>query len=255
MGSHFNHQRAHFRTTQWSLVAMASQRRASGEPDADQSRQALEQLCHSYWYPIYSFVRRSGSDRDSAEDLTQGFFTRLLEKDFLAEADPARGRFRTFLLAALKHYLSSQREHAEAIKRGGQVRHWSLNFDDAESRYIVEPTDGWTAEAIFIRSWAITLLRDVLTALESEYESNGKVELFTALRPYLTGQPSEESLVQIADRLSTTPGALKVAAHRLRSTYRDRLVSAVAATVGEDEDVNAERKLLLDAIAGRSTSR
>jgi DNA-directed RNA polymerase specialized sigma24 family protein len=251
MASHLNQQRAHFRTTQWSLVALASQRGASGETDAEQARLALEQLCHSYWYPIYSFIRRSGSDRDSAEDLTQGFFTRLLEKDFLAEADPARGRFRTFLLAAIKHYLSGQRERAATIKRGGQVRHWSLNFDDAESRYAVEPTDGWTAEAIFIRSWAITLLRDVLAALEVEYKSNGKTELFTALRPYLTGQPSEESLIQIADRLRTTPGALKVAAHRLRSTYRDRLLTAVAATVGEDHEVNAERKLLLDAIAGR----
>ncbi|MFK8111608.1 MAG: RNA polymerase sigma factor [Rubripirellula sp.] len=234
--------RGKFCTTNWSLVHAAS--------GAEKSA-ALTQLCQAYWYPVYSFIRRSGENRNEAEDLTQGFFAKLLEKDYLADADRARGRFRTFLLASVKHFLSNERDFQKAVKRGGRVKHLSLDFEEAEARYSIEPTDGWTAEAIYERNWALSLLREVFLALETEYTEAGKGDLFAALTPYLTGQPTDGSLSEIAVQLETTGGALKVAAHRLRKSYRQRLREAVAATLDGSDDVEAERRLLMDAMAGK----
>jgi RNA polymerase sigma factor (sigma-70 family) len=254
MASRPEHDRARFRTTSWSLVAAA----AGGDADVDtdngvvneNANDALQRLCLAYWYPVYSFIRRHGSDRDEAEDLTQGFFAKLLEKDYLVDADQSRGRFRTFLLASVKHFIANERDRNGALKRGGHVLTLSLDFEQAESRYQIEPVEQWTADAIYDRNWAISLLREVLDSIEADYQTAGKGDLFAALSPKLTGQRNGQSLAEIATQLQTTTGAVKVAAHRLRSTYREKLVEAVAATLVVGDDVDEERKILLDAIAG-----
>jgi RNA polymerase sigma factor (sigma-70 family) len=242
--------RVRFQTTSWSLVvAAAGGDRVTGAAGEDAS-DALQQLCRDYWYPVYSFIRRSGSDRHRAEDLTQGFFATLLEKNFLADADRSRGRFRTFLLASVKHFIANERARAGAAKRGGQVRTFSIDFEQAERRYAVEPVEQWTAEAIYDRNWAISLLQNVLGSIEADYRLAGKGDLFAALSPTLPAGRGGESFAEIAQRLQTTSGAVKVAAHRLRATYRKKLVEAVAATLIANDDVDEERRVLLEAIAG-----
>ncbi|MGI9473375.1 MAG: RNA polymerase sigma factor [Rubripirellula sp.] len=257
-----------FRTTHWSLVAAAAKQQADLDdadlepndqddpitddtPD-DAPEDALAQLCQSYWYPVYSFIRHSGLDRGDAEDLTQGFFTRLLEKRVLADADSDRGRFRTFLLSAVKHFIANEQKHANAVKRGGRTRLLSIDFEQAASRYDIEPVEGWTPEAIYDRNWALSLLSEVLSNIEAEYESAGKLELFAALSPHLTGQ-AEESYAQIAKRLDMSVGAVKVAAYRLRSSYKESLLQSVSHTLEGSENAHDERNLLLDALCGKGS--
>lgn len=247
MGSHLADNRARFRTTSWSLVATAAGRKTD---ESDDIELALQRLCNDYWYPVYSFIRRSGKQQQDAEDLTQGFFATLLENEYLADADRSRGRFRTFLLASVKHFVANERAHAGAAKRGGKASTLSIDFGEAEQRYAIEPVDEWTAEAIYDRNWAISLLQNVLAAIEQEYQAAGKADLFDALRPTLPGGRGRESFAEIAERLNTTVGAIKVAAHRLRSTYRKQLTEAVAATLSTEQDVDEERSVLLEALSG-----
>ena len=172
---------------------------ASGQ---NQVQQALENLCRSYWYPIYAFVRRRGHDRATAEDLTQGFFLKLLDKQYLRDVDRERGRFRTFLLASLKHFLSNEREYANAKRRGGDTTTFSLDFANAEQRYAREPVESWTPEAVFDREWALALLSRVLQRLSDHYATSNKSELFDALKPRLldngdAGTISDLSLIHI----------------------------------------------------------
>ena len=234
----------HFATTRWTLVA------AAGRDATPEARKALGELCRLYWYPLYAFVRRRGYDADEALDLTQGFLTRLIEKNDLADADPGRGRFRSWLLASVKHYLANEWDRATAAKRGGGVKVFSINIDpdDAEGRYRHEPSHSLTPERIFDRRWALTTLEQALDDLRRECAEEGKTELFEALRPSLTGEALDESYQAFADKLGTSQGAIKVAAHRLRRRYRDLLRAEIAQTVEKPEDVDDEIRDLFAAV-------
>jgi RNA polymerase sigma factor (sigma-70 family) len=229
-----------FRTTRWSLIA------AAGDPHAPDSRQALADLCGQYWYPVYAYVRRRGSDRHKAEDLTQGFFARLLETNDLAAADRTRGRFRTFLLTACQHFLANRHDYESARKRGGGVPPLAIDFGEGEERFTHEPADAHTAEAEFERRWAVALLDQALKELRAEYAESGKAAVFDVLKGTLTGDgPAYRDL---GVRLGLSEGAVKVAVHRLKQRYRDRLRAVIAETVDTPADVDDEIRDLFAAL-------
>ena len=236
----------HFATTRWTLVA------AAGKTTTPEARHALSELCRLYWYPLYAFVRRRGYDADEALDLTQGFFTRLIEKNDLAAADPARGRFRSWLLASVKHFLANEWDRATAQKRGGGRAVFSIDIDpdDAERRYRHEPSHSLTPERIFDRRWALTMLEQALEGLKAECDREGKAELFEALRPTLTGDSGGDAAPyrDVADRLGMTEGAVKVSAHRLRRQYRELLRRNIAETVDGPDGVDDEIRDLFAAL-------
>lgn len=231
---------AMFATTRWSLVAAARDAAAPG------SRQALADLCGAYWYPVYAYVRRRGHDRHAAQDLTQAFFARLLEKNDLAAADRTRGRFRTFLLTACQHFLANAHDHATAKKRGGGRAAIPLDFADADVRYSHEPAHEETPERLFDRRWALDLLDRALGELKAEYEESGRGKLFDALKGCLAS--GDAAYADLAAGLGLTEGAVKVAVHRLRQRYRDRLRAAIAETVAAPEDVDDEVRDLFAAL-------
>jgi len=233
-----------FHTTHWSLVVAA----AGSEGEATQA--ALGDLCQAYWYPVYAFIRRRGHSAEDAHDLAQEFFATLLEKGYLADADPERGRFRAFLLTAVARFVSKARDRAAAQKRGGGRQTFSLNFDDGESRYQREPSHDWTPERIFQRRWALTLLDRTLAELRQEHEQAGKLPLFEALKIFLTGEAGALPLRQVAEKLNMTEGAVKVAVHRLRQKYREALRAQIAQTVAAQADVDDELAVLLAALRG-----
>jgi RNA polymerase sigma factor (sigma-70 family) len=233
-----------FHTTHWSLIVQAA-----GQEGAS-SRAALADLCGAYWYPVYAFIRRRGHSAEDARDLAQEFFATLLEKGYLADADPERGRFRAFLLTAVSRFVSKQHQREAAQKRGGGRHILPLNFDDGETRYQLEPSHDWTAERIFARRWALTLLDRTIAALRQEHEANGKLPLFNTLKVFLTGEAGAPPLRQIAEKLGMTEGAVKVSIHRLRQKYREALRSEIAQTLSAQEDVDDELKLLLAALRG-----
>jgi RNA polymerase sigma-70 factor (ECF subfamily) len=230
-----------FATTRWSLVLAAKDKAA---PEA---RQALADLCTAYWYPLYAYVRRQGHDAEQAQDLTQEFFTRLLEKDFLRAVDPVRGRFRAFLLAALRHFLANEWDRAKASKRGGGRRLLSLDCRAAEDRYRLEPAHQLTAEKLFERRYALTLLEQVLQRLKREMARAGKDELFEGLKQYLAGA-AESGYAETARALNMSDGALKTAVHRLRRRYRELLREAIAETVETDHEIDEEIRDLFAAL-------
>ncbi len=237
-----------FQTTRWSIIARA------GDADPAEKKDALEDLCNIYWAPVYVFIRRSGFDRHETEDLTQDFFSDLIQRDkLLCSADQSRGRFRTYLLAAVKNQLANHRRNQAAIKRGGDVQTLMVDWNDAERRYATEPVDGWTAEAIFHRHWALTLLRRVLDQLRAQYAAAGREEWFQALSPVLTGD-AKLHYEQLARQLQTTPAAIRVAVHRLRKKYRDALVSEISGTIDDHDEINNERSTLLKALTGECDS-
>lgn len=229
-----------FRTTRWSLIA------AAGDAAAPDGRQALADLCRFYWYPVYAYVRRRGHDRHAAEDLTQAFFARLLEKNDLAAADPARGRFRSFLLTACQHFLANHHDHETAQKRGGGAKPLSIDFGEVEQRYAREPTDPHTPEADFERRWAMALLDQTLTELRAEYAESKKSALFDALKGTLTGDST--SYRDLGTRLGLSEGAVKVAVHRLRQRYREKLRAVIAETVDGPAAVDDELRDLFAAL-------
>ena len=232
-----------FLTTRWSVVLTA------GRGTPARARKALAELCQTYWYPLYAYVRRRGHGPQDAEDLTQGFLARLLEKQAIAQARHERGRFRSFLLASMNHFLSDEWDKARAQKRGG-ARVISLDAMSAESRYDTEPQDRLTPEKVFERQWALRLLAEVLRRLEAEYAADGKAEQFGHLRFCLTGQRSDIPYAELAQRMQTTEGAIKVAAHRLRQRYRALLREEIAQTVASEEEVEEELRALHRALAG-----
>ena len=234
-----------FHTTHWSLVVAAT-----GE-QGEASQMALADLCHAYWYPVYAFIRRRGHTAEDSRDLAQEFFATLLEKGYLADADPDRGRFRAFLLTAVARFVGKRHEKAAAQKRGGGRQKLSLNFDDGETRYQYEPSHDWTAERIFERRWALTLLDRTLGQLRQEHEAAGKLAHFDVLKIFLTGEAGAPPLRQVAERLEMTEGAVKVAIHRLRQKYREALRGQISQTVAAQEDVDSELAVLLAALRGK----
>jgi RNA polymerase sigma-70 factor (ECF subfamily) len=233
-----------FLTTHWSVVLAAAQ----GQDTAAQ--QALATLCQTYWYPLYACVRRQGHSPHDAEDLTQEFFARLLAKNYLAEVRREKGRFRSFLLAALNHFLANEWDHARRQKRGGGQALVSLNLRAAEARYRLEPADNRTPEALFERRWALTLLEGVLQRLEADYAAAGKQALFAELQCCLTGERAARPYSALAGRLKLTEGAVKVAVHRLRQRYRHLLRAEITRTVSKPEEVADELRHLFQVIAG-----
>jgi RNA polymerase sigma-70 factor (ECF subfamily) len=232
---------SHFATTHWSLVLAARDR---GEPAA---HEALASLCALYWYPLYAYVRRRGHDAERAHDLTQEFFARLLEKDFLAGVDRGKGTFRSFLLAACNHFLSNQRDRVRARKRGGGRPILSLDATDAEGRYLAEPADALTPQKLFERRWAMALLQQVMARLRDDFEARGKGPLFDRLRGFLVGEKGDRYR-QVAQELGLSEGAVKVAVHRLRQQYRDLLRQEIGRTVLSEEQVDEEVRELFAAL-------
>ena len=205
-------------------------------------------LCETYWYPLYAFVRRKGYQTAEAQDLTQSFFTELLEKERLQLADEQRGRFRSFLLASLNHFLVNQWREAQAQKRGGHVCTFSVDFQAGESRYGLEPAHESTPETIFQRRWAMVVLESALNRLSTEYKQSGKLPLFECLKSHLGGDSAAVTYQEIAEQLEMSEGAVKVAAHRLRKRCRELLREEVAQTVSTADEIDDELRDLFVAV-------
>jgi RNA polymerase sigma factor (sigma-70 family) len=235
---------ASFTPTHWSVVLAAG-----GHTDSTSARDALERLCRNYWVPIYAFVRRQGHNPHDAEDLTQEFFARLLEKNYLADADRAKGRFRSFLLASLKHFLANEWDKAKAQKRGGGRVLISIDADAMETAFGAELAHELTADKIFERRWALALLDQVLRRLREEYTCDCKQKQFEQLKQTLTEASRSVPYAEIATRLGTSEGAVKVAVHRLRQRYRELLRAEIADTVASPAEIDDEIRNLFAALA------
>lgn len=231
-----------FATTQWSLVLAAGQRGSAGAEDA------LARLCSSYWYPVFAFVRRQGYPSHEAQDLTQGFFARLIEKGDLRAADRSRGRFRSFLLTNCQYFLANERDRAQALKRGGGQVPLSIDVAAAEGRYERALAHSETPERLYERQWCLTLLDGVFEALRAEYAATGRKALFDRLKEFLTPGPDAGTHADAARDLGTSEGAVKVAAHRLRRRYREELRRRVADTVASGQDVEDELRYLFKTL-------
>ena len=236
---------AEFPITHWPVVLSAS------APGSSRAAEALEKLCRTYWYPLYAYVRRRGKSSPDAQDLTQEFFARLLARHWLERADQSRGRFRTFLLTALEHFLANEWDKERALKRGGDRQFVPLDWATAETRYGSEPADSSTPEQIFERRWAVTLLDEVLEKLGGEYRAIGKGELFAALRLGLVSDRSSLPYAELARTLHLSESGVRVAVHRLRQRYRELLRSEIANTVDSGEAVDAEMRHLFNVLAQR----
>lgn len=233
--------RGQFPTTRWSLII------ATREQPTTQATDALARLCNSYWYPLYAYVRRRCSRIEDAQDLTQGFFACLLEKNYLRDFDRERGRFRTFLLTAFRHFLANERDRERTQKRGrGQIP-ISLDMQEAERRYLLDPGHDITPEKLYERRWAMALLDRVLERLRLE---SRQLTHFDRLQVFLTGEPPGVSYNDLASELGMSEGALKVAVHRLRRKFREVLRAEIADTVASSEEVKEEMQYLLSAVSG-----
>lgn len=233
-----------FASTRWTHVL------AAADPEHPEAQEALAALCRTYWPPLYSYVRRRGHSPADAEDLTQGFFARLLRLDSLAQVRRERGRFRAFLLVALQNYLADARERERAAKRGAGLT-VSIDADEAETRYRREPTDpAATPDQAFDRAWAFALLERVTARLQQDYVDLGQGELFKALSFSLTGSRSDVPYAELAARLDMSEAAVRVAVHRLRTRYRQLLREEVAQTVPAPEEIDDELRHLRRALAG-----
>jgi RNA polymerase sigma factor (sigma-70 family) len=235
--------REHFATTRWSVVLAAG-----ADPSSFRAREALGTLCETYWYPLYAFLRGRGHSAADAEDLTQAFFARVVEKQIVQHADPARGRFRSFLLASLQHFAANAYDRETAGKRGGGVPTLSLEFERAEGRFRLEPSSHETPERTFDRRWALTLLDRVMSRLSAEAAQNNKSAQFETLKTYLTGDEPHFSYAEAANELGISEGAVKVAVHRLRKSFRDLVRDEIAQTVSSPEDIQDELRHLWSAI-------
>jgi RNA polymerase sigma factor (sigma-70 family) len=231
--------RGSFRTTRWTVIRAA---RAKNEPD---SAAALANLCEAYWYPLYFFVRRMGRDAEEARDLTQGYFLNLMERDYLETVREEAGKFRSFLLASMKHYLANVKRDAAALKRGGGHAIISLDIDAAENRYRHEPVDEATPEKAYERRWALEVIERSRASLQSEFESAGKGLQFKLLSGHLSGSGDGKSYREIAEELEMTEAAIKMSVSRLRRQFGRALRDQIADTVDSTEDIDAEVKHLL----------
>ena len=228
-----------FATTQWKVVLEAR------DGTESQARLALESLCQAYWFPLYAYVRRRGHDADQARDLTQAFFADLLSRSFLETIDRSKGRFRSFLLASLTHFLSHERDKANALKKGGGAPTISLDTTDAETRYRLEPADLVTPELVFERRWGLTVMERTMERLRLDYDDH--TGRFEQLKPCLTGD-NPERYAEIAAALGTTPSGVKAAVHRLRQRYGRLLREEIAETVTSPEEVDEELRYLLGVV-------
>ena len=233
-----------FTTTHWSVVL------ASAQGDSPQAAVALEQLCRTYWYPLYAFVRRQGHTPHDAEDSLQGFFARFLEKNYLNAVDRSKGRFRSFLLAALKHFLADEWDKAHACKRGGRVQFLSLDSEAAESRYWEEPVADLTPEKLYEQRWACVLLERVMQRLEEDSAEAGKRHFFEALTPFLVGESRSATYAQLALKLGASEAALKMKVRRLRHRYQRLLREEIAHTVASPAVVEDEIDYLFRVLSG-----
>jgi RNA polymerase sigma factor (sigma-70 family) len=230
-----------FGTTHWSLVL------AAAHGSWPKGRAALATLCQAYWHPLYFYIRRRGYQPDEAQDLTQAFFAAILEKGRLQAADPERGRFRSFLLGSLNHFLANEWDRARAKKRGGR-KTLSLDIEGAEGRYLLEPADDLTAEKLFERRWAMTLLDLVLDQLQQDLARDGRGHLFEQLKGFLGGPAADAPYSRVAADLGMTESAVKMAVHRLRRRYRHLLRARIAQTVGSAEQIDDEIRRLFAAL-------
>jgi len=238
-----------FATTHWSEVL------AAGKQESPRAAEALEKLCRSYWYPLYVYVRRRGYGVEDAQDLTQQFFARVLEKGSFQRANPERGKFRTFLLHALQNFLANEWNRAHALKRGGGAVTLSIEVQDAERRYTVEPATTLTPERAYEKRWALTLLDEVLAGLRQEYTEAGRTRVFDELAERLWGKEAEIAYARIGERLGMKEGAVRGAMHRLRASFRERLRAEVAHTVVDFGQVEDEMRYLLTVVGqGESPS-
>ena len=231
-----------FRPTHWSVVL------AAGDSRSPEALEALERLCRAYWYPLYAFVRRQGHDAHEAQDLTQAFFAMLLEKKALGKVDPGKGKFRSFLLAALNNFLHNERDKALRLKRGGGAKLLSLDEDAAEARYESEPRHDESPERIFERRWANAVVEQVAARLTGEFTVGGQAERFYVLKDFLLGDPREVSYDQAAARLGLSVSAVTSAIHRMRSRFRELFRAEIASTVASPEEVDEEIRYLLGAL-------
>jgi len=224
----------YFATTHWTVVLNAA------HSDTTRGRDALSALCEVYWYPLYAYVRRQGRSPHDAEDLTQEFFAQLLETESLASVSPVKGKFRTFLLVTLKRFLANEWHRANTQKRGGGMLRVPLQGHTAETRYIAEPTEQLTAEKLYERRWALTLLERVLTRLGDEFDACGKKAQFEKLKPYLVAERGAIPYAEAAAQSAMAVGTFKVAVHRLRRRFREVFREEVAHTVGRPEEIDEE---------------
>ncbi|MBW7864492.1 MAG: sigma-70 family RNA polymerase sigma factor [Candidatus Hydrogenedentes bacterium] len=222
--------------------------RAAASSRPSQSGQALESLCAIYWPPLYAYIRHRGNSAEDAKDLTQEFFARFLEKDYLKDVDPAKGKFRSFLLASVNHFLSNERDRARTLKRGGGVSFLPLDFTEIELRYRCGALHTLSPEKMFERAWALALLDSALSRLRLEYELSGKTGVFESLKSTLTAQEPHVPYRDLAAELAMSEEAVKTAAHRLRRRYRDVLLDEIAQTLPEGENVEEELRGLFAAL-------
>ncbi len=234
---------AAFSTTHWSVVVEAA------KGDSTASAEALEKLCRIYWYPLYAFARRRGCSQEDAEDLSQGFFGRLIEKESLKTVGPEKGKFRSFLLTAFSNFTHNERGKQRSQKRGGLNIITSWDGMEAEQRYLHEPADGLTPEKLFDRSWAFTVVNQVLCQLRKEYGEGNKLPVFTELQAYLTHEADLGVIAAAAQRLEMGEGALKVALHRLRRRFGEYLRAQVGSTVASADQVEEELRHLVAALS------
>ena len=232
-----------FATTHWTAVL------AAGRGDSPQADTALEELCRTYWYPLYVYVRRRGHSREDAEDLTQGFFARLLEKNFLEGINSEKGKFRAFLLMALKRYMSNEWDRANTLKRGGGIAPLSLDWQSAETRYQINPADNLSPDKLFDRTWAVIVLERVITRLRDENVNDGKADQYDKLKPFLMLGKGEIPYASAAADLKMTEGAVRVAVHRLRQRYRELLRDEISQTLSNPAHADEEMQALFSALS------
>ncbi len=232
-----------FAATHWSVVL------AAASEDSQEAAAALERLCRQYWYPLYAFVVRLGHAPADAEDIVQAFFSELLLKRFLQHADPMRGRFRTFLLASLKHFMAKEWQRRHALKRGGGVPAFSLDELGPEELYARETAHALTPEQLYDRAWALRVLAAARKRLREDYAQRGQAERFRLLESFLPGEPSELTYAEAGSQLGLSEGSVKAEVHRLKGRYRSFLRAAVMPTVAQLEDVDEELRVLTGALS------
>ena len=233
---------AGFARTHWSLVLLA------GQAPSPSAQEALERLCRTYWFPLYAYVRRQGPMPEDAKDLTQAFFARFLAKNYLADVHPARGKFRSFLLASLKHFLANEWDRVKAEKRGGKCEIISLDGDAAETRFLREPAVDTALEYAFEQRWAWTVMEQALTRLKEESAAQGKDGQFQRLGAFLSKEASAGIYAAVAAEMGVSPGAVAVAVHRLRQRYGELLRAEIAQTVASPAEVDEEMHHLFEII-------